>query len=233
MGSPELFVKWKGRENEVHSAITYSIQTPGKAVNFPACSSTRCIQQEYWGLAGISLSNPRPLSAIREHRIHARHEEPQPGGEAAQRTCSGLPILPCPPAWQGLSTGSSIQGSSPAAALGLQACGRRDQGHAQLFPQVSLFCSYCLHLSCHCFVSILTLSSTQIWDLFSGYKQGHLDIHSYTEGMHKLRTLRTACKTEFSVFSDQQMEKPKPVSIWHVSFHTGITTYLWSKQIAS
>lgn len=45
-----------------------------------------------------------------------------------------LPTLPCPPAWQS----PSIQGSSPAAAQGLQDCGRRDQGHAQLFPQVLL-----------------------------------------------------------------------------------------------
>lgn len=161
MGSPELSGKRKGRENEVHSAITYRIQTPGKAANFPACSSTA------W-----------------KHRTHARHEEPQRGSlppgcaksssrQAARGACRGGLSCPCPShpparpvpfcpvplpvpfpslaAPQPSEQHAEILSSSPGSCSwhrthGVEACGEWHRGHAQLFLRVSLFCSSSLHL---------------------------------------------------------------------------------------
>lgn len=45
--------------------------------------------------------------------------------------------------------------------------GERDRSHVQLFPWVSLFYSYSLYLFCQGFVSILTLSSTSKFEIYS------------------------------------------------------------------
>lgn len=156
-------------------------------------------------------SNPRPVSATREHRTHARHEEPQrsslpPGygksssGKAAPRACPGLPVLSrclsCPAPWQRLSTRSSIQGSSPAAngaaaaqgTHGLQACGRtRPRPRSALPLGISVLLLLPLPFLPGFCINPYLIQHIQIWDLFSGYKQGYLDIHSYTEGVHKIK----------------------------------------------
>lgn len=163
-----------------------------------------------------------------------------PFPQAVGRACLGLPVLshclPCPAPWQHLSTRSSIQGSSPAAngaaaaqgTHGLQACGRtRLRPRSALPLDISVLLLLPLPFLPGFCINPYLIQHTQIWNLFSGYKQGHLGIHSYTERVYKIKTLRSACKTQFPVISDQQMKKPKPVAIWHLSFCTGITISLF------
>lgn len=128
-------------------------------------------------------SNPRPVSATREHRTHARHEEPQrsslpPGygksssGKAAPRACPGLPVLSrslAAPSALGAASRDPLQQPMELQLhrepMDCRPVGERDRGHVQLFPWVSLF--YSLYLFCQGFVSILTLSSTSKFEIYS------------------------------------------------------------------
>lgn len=141
-------------------------------------------------------SNPRPVSATREHRTHARHEEPQRGslppgygksssGKAAPRACPGLPVLSrclscpaaCPVPLPGSASALGAASRDPLQQpvelqlhrepMDCRPVGERDRGHVQLFPWVSLFYSYSLYLFCQGFVSILTLSSTSKFEIYS------------------------------------------------------------------
>lgn len=139
-------------------------------------------------------SNPRPVSATREHRTHARHEEPQrgslPPGYGKSSTSSGRQRREQEPARDCLSCPAACPVPLPGSASALRAASRDplqqpmelqlhrepmdcrpvgewDRGHVQLFPWVSLFYSYSLYLFCQGFVSILTLSSTSKFEIYS------------------------------------------------------------------
>lgn len=174
MGSPELSGKWNGRENEVHSAITYPNQTPGKAANFPACSSTA------W------MHGPCLPPGSTELMAGTRSPSAAPFPQAVQRAAAGRQcreparavLSPCP---AGPQPSEQHPGNPGSAGLWR----RRPRPRSALFPWLcstptpSTFSWFCINPK--------LIQHTQIWDLFSGCKQGYQDIHNYTERVHKLK----------------------------------------------